>query len=162
MQAGKKGPLLMGRGTCSLLLFLCMFLAVACARHTRPPEDGFTAIIRRTGGFAGISEEMSIRGDGRGVYTDNRLKTRVTFKVPERDLDLFRRQIESVPPGKTGDPIPDCFIYRITVKDRHGMHHITLYSPSRKRTEHPSVSKLIELLNEWFLIPVQERTNLKQ
>ncbi len=147
-----------GRGSKLLLLLLGAHLfAVACLPAFGPPATtGVVIVIHRTGGFAGLDEELLVREDGRISYSNRKLERHAEFRVPRRDLEIFMERFRSLPEASVGEACPDCFIYKVSVSRGVERRSLTIHPLLPGHGEDSSAAELIRLMNRWFLKALEE------
>ncbi len=109
----------------ALLLAGCGGESDASSAPRDPPGDGFRLRYERSGGFAGVQEDLRVAPDRRAIIVTREAGAPSTsrFRLSERAVDGLRaafreagwRRVES--PGNYGG-CADCFLYRIAYQGR--------------------------------------------
>ncbi len=120
-------------------LFLIAILASSSWRQaslqtppaTTPKTPAPAIIIDRTGGFAGVDDEVSIFPDGKVL--DNSGKVR---RIPPADLSRFIHSVEKVgiaakheTQGKTSSHCSDCFMYAVKIQQGDTFRRFVIEEP---------------------------------
>lgn len=107
-----------------LALVAAAALVVGCGDEDAPnePAGGPLVAYERSGGIAGVLEELRIERDGRATVTVGPARDRATFTLDEAELAELEEELEAADLGAAdappGDPVcSDCFEYRIAYDD---------------------------------------------
>ncbi len=102
--------------------------------------------VRRTGGFAGMDQELMAMADGTLYFLDRKTRVHTRWKT---DPAQIARVIEGLRPfldGEVGTQVPDGFAYAVTVQDGEQVRTAVFYE-GRLSDE---ASQALAPLQDWF------------
>lgn len=102
--------------------------------------------VRRTGGLAGIDEELMAMADGTLYFLDRRSRTSVRWKV---DPAQVLQAVEGLRPfldQEVGHQVPDGFAYAITLQNEEQVRSATFY----EGTLPEEADRVLTPVREWF------------
>ena len=126
----------------------------ATAIPTAPPQttEVWSIDFQRSGGFAGLSQSLSISSDGSARYEDMRTGTVETGTLSAETLAELRALIESSAffsqAPEQDAPCADCFNLGITVTFDGESHTVTAIDIAVDAALEPFVARLASLLQE--------------
>ncbi len=118
----------------------------------RPPAAGaaFGSIeIRQSGGFAGVSNRCTIRGDGTFEFQRQRPPKTIKGKLPEENLVALSAAIaeqdwKAVPPKMITRRAADLFMYDITIRTPGKTHHVVCDDMSARKV--PALKAIVRAM----------------
>jgi hypothetical protein len=139
-----------------LLLVALSTFAPACSESpstdspaetpNEPPEDSSSVLLRfeRSGGFAGLTDKLTVRSDGRTelIADDAPLEP---FELPPELLERLRAELENLDWARAGSEprdvqCADCYVYRIQA----GSHSVTTTAMGQSGRELAGLLTLVE------------------
>lgn len=102
--------------------------------------------VRRTGGLAGMDEELMAMADGTLYFLDRKSRTSVRWKV---DSAQVLQAVEGLRPfldREVGHQVPDGFAYAITLQDGERVRSATFY----EGTLPEEADRALNPVREWF------------
>ncbi len=103
--------------------------------------------VRRTGGIAGFDHELTVAQDGTAYLLDRRSRQRAHFQVEPAEV---QRAVEALRPfleqEEVGTPIPDGFVYTVTVQDGEKVGSVIFYEGQLS----DAAEQALQPIRDWF------------
>lgn len=125
------------------------YLVVSEGEVLRRWPSGVRLQIRRTGGFAGLIQEVVVADSGAVVFVDRKARRTMRFSRFPDDVQRFVEMARPFADQEIGEPVPDGFQYTLTVREGEGQFSVVLYE-GRLSAE---AQNLLEALMSWFVYP---------
>jgi hypothetical protein len=101
---------------------------------------------RRTGGLAGLDQELMAMADGTLYFLDRRGRTHLRWRGDARQVQQVVEELSAFAGKEVGSPVPDAFSYSIAVVSGQKVQQMTF----REGQLPAAADKALEPLREWF------------
>lgn len=125
------------------------YLVVSEGEVLRRWPSGVRLQIRRTGGFAGLVQEVVVADNGAVVFVDRKARRTMRFSRFPDDVQRFVEMARPFADQEIGEPVPDGFQYTLTVREGDGQFSVVLYEGRLSAED----QNLLEALTFWFGYP---------
>ncbi len=139
---------------CLVVIIACLLIVVGCAGNSEPTPttgNGVMLTYERSGGIAGLRDELTIYYDGRYEVQRNGSETEFTLDRSElthlenliQQANFFQLQDNYLP----GNIIPDAFQYVISYRTEEGkMHTVHTMTTAVPELLEPVLSELNQII----------------